>query len=239
MVGLNCNEVVILFTSPCPFEDWRQYDPDYKPCSAGINLIASLGTTQVKGKYFTPTGRFVPPRVYDVLDVTPPQALSNAHFADYDGPLPSMLEYRNGSGDLGDCQHLDSGWWFGERPGQDGEKNTEKQEEKQILPNGAGGLKDAIQQGGEAKRDINTTGNECGDQLSSMEDDDGQQGFSTCGTTSLVVIITDQHVICCNSGDSRAVLASEGVSRPLSKDHKPDSPSERARYPGYGQWRGG
>lgn len=59
--------------------------------------------------------------------------------------------------------------------------------------------------------------------------DDGSQAFATCGTTSLVVVITDGYVICCNTGDSRAVLASEGASRPLSRDHKPESPGERAR----------
>lgn len=60
--------------------------------------------------------------------------------------------------------------------------------------------------------------------------DDGSQGFSTCGTTSLVVIITDDYIICCNTGDSRAVLASEGASRPLSRDHKPEIPDEQQRY---------
>lgn len=57
-----------------------------------------------------------------------------------------------------------------------------------------------------------------------------EQMFSTCGTTSLVVLITDKHVICCNTGDSRAVLASEGASRQLSTDHKPESVKERERY---------
>lgn len=27
--------------------------------------------------------------------------------------------------------------------------------------------------------------------------------FSTCGTTSLIVLVSDLHVICCNTGDSR------------------------------------
>ena len=28
-------------------------------------------------------------------------------------------------------------------------------------------------------------------------------GFSTCGTTSLVVVVSDLYVMCCNTGDSR------------------------------------
>lgn len=28
--------------------------------------------------------------------------------------------------------------------------------------------------------------------------------FSTCGTTSLIVLVSDLYVICCNTGDSRS-----------------------------------
>lgn len=58
----------------------------------------------------------------------------------------------------------------------------------------------------------------------------GKQAFSTCGTTSLIILISDEYIICCNTGDSRAVLASEGASRPLSRDHKPENLQERRRY---------
>ena len=56
--------------------------------------------------------------------------------------------------------------------------------------------------------------------------------FSTCGTTSLIIVITDAWIVCCNTGDSRAVLASEGVSKPLSRDHTPENPHERERCVG-------
>lgn len=171
----------------------------------------------------------MPPRVDDVLDVTPPQALSNARFADYGEPSPSVVEESKRSGDRDDCRQPESGWRFGERLDRDREKPIDQQE-KHNSPGGPGGLKGAIQRREETKLDVNITGHECGSQFSSMVDDDGQQGFSTCGTTSLVVVVTEQHVICCNTGDSRAVLASEGASRPLSRDHKPDNRSERARY---------
>ncbi|CAM9392947.1 unnamed protein product, partial [Discosporangium mesarthrocarpum] len=55
------------------------------------------------------------------------------------------------------------------------------------------------------------------------------EGFSTCGTTAVIVILTESHIICSNTGDSRAVLASEGVSTPMSQDHKPENPLEKAR----------
>lgn len=35
------------------------------------------------------------------------------------------------------------------------------------------------------------------------EREGGLVGFSTCGTTSLIVVVSDLHVICCNTGDSR------------------------------------
>lgn len=59
--------------------------------------------------------------------------------------------------------------------------------------------------------------------------DEREQAFSTCGATSLIVLVSDEYIICCNTGDSRAVLASEGASRPLSRDHKPENLQERRR----------
>lgn len=38
---------------------------------------------------------------------------------------------------------------------------------------------------------------------SSIAEDENHGVFSTCGTTSLIVVVSDLHVICCNTGDSR------------------------------------
>ena len=50
------------------------------------------------------------------------------------------------------------------------------------------------------------------------------------GTTACVVFISETHIYCSNSGDSRGVLSrgTKGVV-PLSDDHKPDNPGELAR----------
>ena len=48
-------------------------------------------------------------------------------------------------------------------------------------------------------------------------------------------------VVCMNLGDSRAVLARDGIALELSKDHKPDRPDERDRIEKLGgvvQWHG-
>ncbi len=52
------------------------------------------------------------------------------------------------------------------------------------------------------------------------------------GCTATVVLITQSHYFCANSGDSRTVLARSSGSEmcyPLSEDHKPENPIERAR----------
>lgn len=53
-----------------------------------------------------------------------------------------------------------------------------------------------------------------------------------CGCTATVVLINATHIYCANAGDSRSVLGrSSGAEMcfPLSDDHKPDNPSEKAR----------
>jgi len=49
------------------------------------------------------------------------------------------------------------------------------------------------------------------------------------GTTALVSVITPTHVLVANAGDSRAVLATGGITREMSQDHKPVLESERTR----------
>lgn len=50
------------------------------------------------------------------------------------------------------------------------------------------------------------------------------------GSTAAVVLVRkDGMVVCCNVGDSRAVLCRGGLALPLSVDHKPNAPDERAR----------
>ena len=57
-----------------------------------------------------------------------------------------------------------------------------------------------------------------------------QQDFAfQAGCTANVILIADGMVYCSNAGDARGVLCEKGKAVELSKDHKPDLPSERAR----------
>jgi serine/threonine protein phosphatase PrpC len=49
------------------------------------------------------------------------------------------------------------------------------------------------------------------------------------GSTGIVVLLTPSHIICANTGDSRAVLRRHGNVLPLSFDHKPTDTAERRR----------
>ncbi|XAR71773.1 Phosphoprotein phosphatase [Bertholletia excelsa] len=49
------------------------------------------------------------------------------------------------------------------------------------------------------------------------------------GSTAVVAVLTANHIIVANCGDSRAVLCRGGKAVPLSFDHKPDRADEQAR----------
>lgn len=49
------------------------------------------------------------------------------------------------------------------------------------------------------------------------------------GSTAVVALLTPDHIVVANCGDSRAVLCRGGIAIPLSLDHKPDRSDELAR----------
>ena len=49
------------------------------------------------------------------------------------------------------------------------------------------------------------------------------------GSTCIVVMVTPSHIICANTGDSRAILQRNGKVLPLSFDHKPNNIPELQR----------
>ncbi|GLT84101.1 hypothetical protein SLE2022_023520 [Rubroshorea leprosula] len=54
------------------------------------------------------------------------------------------------------------------------------------------------------------------------------------GSTAVAVLLTDEHIVVANCGDSRAVLCRAGKAIPLSFDHKPDRSDELERIRGVG-----
>jgi len=56
-----------------------------------------------------------------------------------------------------------------------------------------------------------------------------QSGQDQSGSTSVMTLVTPKHIICANTGDSRAVLSRDGVAVALSFDHKPFNPEEKDR----------
>ncbi|KAL5214013.1 hypothetical protein ABZP36_003165 [Zizania latifolia] len=56
----------------------------------------------------------------------------------------------------------------------------------------------------------------------------GQTG-SIIGSTAVVALLVRDRLVVANCGDSRAVLCRAGAPIPLSSDHKPDRPDEKAR----------
>ena len=53
--------------------------------------------------------------------------------------------------------------------------------------------------------------------------------FERSGSTCVVVLVSPSHIICANSGDSRAILRRGGKTLPLSFDHKPTNIPELER----------
>ncbi len=64
--------------------------------------------------------------------------------------------------------------------------------------------------------------------------DDTATGAAHVGCTACVVLMDKTHIWCANTGDSRAVLATDGGAVPLSRDHKPENVDERKRIEGQG-----
>nr|GME02060.1 probable protein phosphatase 2C 27 isoform X2 [Ipomoea batatas] len=52
---------------------------------------------------------------------------------------------------------------------------------------------------------------------------------TSSGTTALTALLCERKLVIANAGDCRAVLGKRGRAIELSKDHKPDSKSERHR----------
>lgn len=55
------------------------------------------------------------------------------------------------------------------------------------------------------------------------------QASDTGGCTAVIALITPHFIVCANAGDSRCILGCGGTMIPLSNDHKPNDPEERAR----------
>ena len=56
-----------------------------------------------------------------------------------------------------------------------------------------------------------------------------ESGQDQSGSTSVMTLLAPKHIVCANSGDSRAVLCREGKEVALSHDHKPYNPEEKER----------
>jgi serine/threonine protein phosphatase PrpC len=54
-------------------------------------------------------------------------------------------------------------------------------------------------------------------------------GEDQSGCTSIIALITETHIICANSGDSRGIMFSNNTTIPMSYDHKPCNDIEQSR----------
>jgi serine/threonine protein phosphatase PrpC len=58
---------------------------------------------------------------------------------------------------------------------------------------------------------------------------DVESGQDQSGSTSVMTLLSKEHIVCANTGDSRAVLCRNGEAVALSHDHKPYNPEEKER----------
>ena len=56
-----------------------------------------------------------------------------------------------------------------------------------------------------------------------------ESGQDQSGSTSVMVLMNKEFIVCANTGDSRAVLARDGIAVTLSEDHKPFNDGEKDR----------
>ena len=75
-----------------------------------------------------------------------------------------------------------------------------------------------------SEEDCTTAGTQCV-AIGSMEGVDSNipTKLDRSGCTAVVVLLTPTHIICANSGDSRAILCKDNKAYPLSFDHKPSN----------------
>jgi protein phosphatase 1G len=62
-----------------------------------------------------------------------------------------------------------------------------------------------------------------------QKDSFSENAKSFAGCTATVILVTKTEIICANAGDSRTVLAKNGIAVELSQDHKPDDALELKR----------
>jgi len=79
----------------------------------------------------------------------------------------------------------------------------------------------------EAKTAFETALMSLDDEMRHMEE--VETGQDQSGSTSVMTLLSDTHIVCANTGDSRAVLSRNGVAVPLSFDHKPYDTKEKDR----------
>lgn len=79
----------------------------------------------------------------------------------------------------------------------------------------------------ELKRISDSHGGNSGGGLFERDDKENLAKFTGC--TATVVLVTPSQIFCANAGDSRSVLQRTNKTVPLSNDHKPDDPLEKAR----------
>merc|ERR1719331_1122320 len=63
---------------------------------------------------------------------------------------------------------------------------------------------------------------------------DVESGKDQSGSTAVMTLLSPTHIICSNTGDSRAVLSRGGEAVALSDDHKPENAAEKERVQGAG-----